>query len=89
MRRQEAWEQAKGCRRSLLAAQHPGPSLLHCAVVSCCSAVQTVPELRPHVMSESEITAGLQSAVSEGDLHDIETKITEMKGKEKAKGFKR
>lgn len=42
-------------------------------------------------MSESEITAILQSAVSEGDLHDIETKNTEMreKGKEKAKGVKR
>lgn len=42
-------------------------------------------------MSESEITAVLQAAVSEGDLHDIETKITETrkKGKEKAKGVKR
>jgi len=38
-------------------------------------------------MSESETTAVLQSAVSEGDLHDIATKITVMreKGKEKAK----
>lgn len=43
----EAWEQAKGCRRNVLAAQHPGPSLLHCAAVSCCSAVQMVPELGP------------------------------------------
>lgn len=42
-------------------------------------------------MSESEITAILQSAVSESDLYDIETKITETreKGKEKAKGVKR
>lgn len=49
------------------------------------------PSLAPHIMSESEISAVLQSAVSEGDLHDIETKITETreKGKEKAKGVKR
>lgn len=53
--------------------------------------MRAVPSLAPHIMSESEITTILQSAVSEGGLHDIETKNTEMreKGKEKAKGVKR
>lgn len=53
--------------------------------------MRAVPSLASHIMSESEITAILQSAVSEGDLHDIETKNTETreKGKEKAKGVKR
>lgn len=47
VRGQEAWEQATSCCRSLLSAQHLGSSLLHCAAVSRCSAVQTVPELGP------------------------------------------
>ena len=47
VRGQEAWEQVKGSRRSVLAAQHLGSSLLRCAAVSCCSAVQTAPELGP------------------------------------------
>lgn len=57
----------------------PGPPLLpHCAVLP--GATHHVPEWNH-----------CHSTVSEGDLHDIETKITETrkKGKEKAKGVKR
>lgn len=57
----------------------PGPPLLlHCAVLP--GAAHRVPEWNH-----------CRSTVSEGDLHDIETKITETrkKGKEKAKGVKR
>lgn len=78
-----------------LPQERPGgfPSARCCGELLSCSANgnRAQPWCDRHIVSESETTAILQSAVSEGDLHDIETKITETreKGKEKAKGVKR
>lgn len=98
---QQAWHHGRAWHAAVRVAGGPGaneelpqerPGGFPSAV-SCCRALQTVTEpwCDRHIVSESETTAILQSAVSEGDLHDIETKITETreKGKEKAKGVKR
>lgn len=73
----------------------PAPSSCPPATPCCAVGAAVLPCTQypwgPRVVARSGITADLQCAVSEGDLHDIETEITETreKGKEKAKGVKR
>lgn len=72
-------------------APSTSPSATPCCAVGAAALPCTQYPRGPRVVAQSGITADLQSAVSEGDLHDIETEITETreKGKEKAKGVKR